>query len=93
MSLPSEKRAVAIGMVSCFSSISSFYKIYLWPKLDALRYLTDFITVSTFMGVGVLLDSTIPLMFLRLPRSLTKAEREIVQLEIHKEEEEEEEED
>ncbi|CAI7653605.1 unnamed protein product [Penicillium glandicola] len=86
MSLPSEKRAVVIGMVNCFGSISSIYGSYLWPSSDAPRYLPGFITVSTFMGFGIVLGSTMPLIFRHLPKFPTKAERELAQLEIRDEE-------
>ncbi|VUC29948.1 unnamed protein product [Clonostachys rosea] len=81
MNKPAEKRAVIIAMVNCVGSISSIYGGYLWPSADAPKYTKGFATVSTFIGIGVILAIILPFLIRLLPKTSTKAEREIAALE------------
>lgn len=50
---------------------------YLWPSSDAPKYTKGFATVSLFIGFGILLTASLPAIFTRLSRHITKAEREM----------------
>jgi MFS family permease len=74
---PAEKRAVVIAFINCIGSISSIYGSYLWPSTDAPKYTKGFATVSTFLGIGIIIASTLPILARFLPKYQTKAMREI----------------
>lgn len=77
MGQPTEKRAVIIAMINCMGSISSIYGSYLWPSKDAPKYTKGFATVSVFLGFDVILVLAMPFIFRVLPKTPTKAEREL----------------
>ena len=76
--LPAEKRAVAIALVNCVGSLSTFYGSYLWPDKDAPAYRRGFTAVACFSGCCALLAAFMPIIFKYLPKFVTEAEMEII---------------
>lgn len=74
---PQEKRAVVVALVNCVGSASSIYGSYLWPSTDAPNYTMGFTVVSCFIGFGIVIAATLPMIFQHMPSWQTQAEREL----------------
>ncbi|EXJ91785.1 hypothetical protein A1O3_00335 [Capronia epimyces CBS 606.96] len=77
LSLPAEKRAVAIAITNSVGASSAIYASYFWPKSDAPRYTTGFACVTAFIGTSLILTALFPVIARILPKYTTKAEREL----------------
>ncbi len=77
LSLPAEKRAVALAIINSVGASSAIYASYFWPSSDAPRYTTGFACVTSFMGISLILAASLPIIFRFLPKYSTKAEREV----------------
>jgi hypothetical protein len=77
LSLPAEKRAVAIAITNSIGASSAIYASYFWPKSDAPNYTTGFACVTAFLGISLILAASLPIISRLLPRYTTKAEREL----------------
>ncbi|KAK2611996.1 hypothetical protein QQS21_001961 [Conoideocrella luteorostrata] len=76
ISLPSEKRAVALALVNSIGNLSPVYGSRLWPSSDGPRYTKGFVTTGVLTGFGMLLAALIPVLLKYLgKKGRTEAER------------------
>lgn len=77
MSLPDEKRAVAIAAVNAVGNLAAIYGSYMWPSTDAPDYKPGFTAMVGMCGGAAIIAAILPTLFVYLPRFPTKAEKEL----------------
>ncbi|KAJ9636378.1 hypothetical protein H2201_003544 [Coniosporium apollinis] len=77
ISLPAEKRAIVLALVNAFGNFSSVYGSRIWPTSTAPAYTMGFAVTAGFLGLGMLLAIALPWYVQYVPRTGTKAEREL----------------
>lgn len=83
MSLPVEKRAVAIAAVNAVGNLAAVYGSYMWPSRDAPDYKPGFTAMVGMCGGAALLAAMMPILFKFLPKFRTKAEKELETIDGH----------
>jgi peptidoglycan/LPS O-acetylase OafA/YrhL len=76
LSLPNEKRAVAIAIVNGIGDLASIYGSRMWPSSDAPDYKPGFVAVIVMCGACALIAAAMPIIFRHLPQTTPKAARE-----------------
>ncbi|KAJ9636590.1 hypothetical protein H2204_005190 [Knufia peltigerae] len=79
ISLPAEKRAVAIAFASAVGNLSAVYGSRLWPSADAPQYSKGFTATACFTGVAAVLAGVAPILFRYLPSWPSQAELEVAE--------------
>ncbi|KAH8899047.1 MFS general substrate transporter [Thozetella sp. PMI_491] len=77
MSLPAEKRAVAIAAVNAVGNLAAIYGSYMWPSTDAPDYKRGFTAMVGMCGGAAILAAIVPILFKFMPTFKTEAERNL----------------
>jgi hypothetical protein len=77
LSLPAEKRAVAIAGINAVGNLAAIYGSYMWPTRDAPDYTRGFTAMVGMCGGAAVLAAGMPTLFKYLPKFPTKAERDL----------------
>ncbi|KAH7150228.1 putative vitamin H transporter [Dactylonectria estremocensis] len=85
ISLPAEKRAVVLALVNAFGNFSSVYGSRIWKTKDAPDYPIGFGVTAGFLGSGMILAALIPVVCRLLNYKGTKAERELAEANVIRE--------
>lgn len=58
---------MAIALINSIGNASSIYSSWLWPDEDAPRYITGFVTTTTWLGVLCICSVVFAYLFKRYP--------------------------